>query len=91
MGPWSHHPLLTVVPLVEQVFVSVAFNEHVLWFLRTLAEAGLKDVLRPSCPRARRIFASRKGGPLGEARRGSTRVQPSPKDGLRRGVVLSSC
>jgi hypothetical protein len=46
----------------------VAFNAHILWFSRTLAEVGLEAGLHPRCPWARHNFASCNGGPLGESR-----------------------
>jgi hypothetical protein len=59
---------------------------HVLWFPRTLANAGLEVGLGPRWPRGEVEIAFRKG----EANRGSTQAQPSPEDGLGRDVVLSS-
>jgi hypothetical protein len=50
MGLRSHCPLLNVASLVEQVFVSVVFNAHVLWFLRTLAEARHEAGPSPEMP-----------------------------------------
>jgi hypothetical protein len=67
--------------------VSAAFNVHALCFLRTLTEVGLEARPSPGMPSGDADFYfPSKGAPW--VCPGSMQAQPSPEDGLGRGVVL---